>query len=54
MRNFLPEDLTINSWEQIQSYFEDLKQREIHSVADLKTWLKDRSELDAVLSEDMA
>ena len=54
MRNFLPKDLTINSWEQIQSYFEDLKEREIHSVAALKTWMQDRSELDAVLSEDMA
>ena len=26
MRNFLPEDLTITSWAQIQIYFEDLKQ----------------------------
>ena len=54
MRTFLPEDLTISSWAQIQNYFEDLKQREIHAPEDLKTWLKDRSELDAVLSEDMA
>ena len=54
MRNFLPEDLTITSWEQIQTYFEDLKQREINSVEDLKKWLQDRSELEAVLEEDMA
>ena len=54
MRNFLPEDLTITSWEQIQRYFEDLKQREINSVEDLKKWLQDRSELEAVLEEDMA
>jgi len=54
MRNFLPEDLSITSWEQIQTYFEDLKQREINSVEDLKKWLQDRSELEAVLEEDMA
>lgn len=54
MRNFLPEDLSITSWEQIQTYFEDLKQRELHSVEDLKKWMQDRSELEAVLEEDMA
>jgi len=54
MRNFLPEDLTITSWEQIQTYFEDLKLRELNSVGDLKKWMQDRSELEAVLEEDMA
>ena len=54
MRNFLPEDLTITSWEQIQTYFEDLKLRELNSVGALKKWMQDRSELEAVLEEDMA
>ena len=54
MRFFLPEDLTITSWEQIQTFFEDLKQRELKSVEDLRKWLQDRSELEAVLEEDMA
>ena len=54
MRNFLPEDLTITSWAQIQTYFEDLKLRTLNSAVDLKKWMQDRSELEAVLEENMA
>ena len=54
MRNFLPKDLTITSWDKIQIYFEDLKHRDISSVEELKKWILDRSELEAVLEEDMA
>ena len=54
MRNFLPQDLSITSWEQIQTYFEDLKNRTIGSASDLTKWMQDRSELEAVLEEDMA
>lgn len=53
-RIFLPENLVIDSWEKLSSYFEDLKNREINSVQELEKWLKDRSELEAVLEEDMA
>lgn len=53
-RIFLPENLVIDSWEKLNSYFEDLKSREINSVKELEKWLKDRSELEAVLEEDMA
>lgn len=53
-RIFLPENLVIDSWEKLNSYFEDLKNREINSVKELEKWLKDRSELEAVLEEDMA
>ncbi|MBE7441865.1 MAG: M3 family oligoendopeptidase [Flavobacteriales bacterium] len=53
-RIFLPENLVIDSWEKLSSYFEDLKNREINSVKELEKWLKDRSELEAVLEEDMA
>ena len=54
MRTFLPEDLSIKNWAQIEIYFEDLNTREIHSVEDLKKWMQDRSELEAVLEENMA
>ncbi len=54
LRTFLPQEITIDSWAKIEKYFIDLKDRSIHSVADLKKWLHDRSELEAVLSEDMA
>lgn len=54
IRKFLPNNFEINSWETLQPYFEDLKNREINSLADLEKWLRDRSELEAVLEEDMA
>jgi oligoendopeptidase F len=53
-RTFLSEGLVIDSWETIKSYFVDLNEREINSSEDLAKWLKDRSELDAVLEEDAA
>lgn len=53
-RAFLPEFFVIDSWEKLLPYFENLKSREIHSVENLEQWLKDKSELEAVLEEDLA
>lgn len=53
-RTFLPDNLVIDSWEKIAPYFEDLKTRTINNVTELEKWLKDRSELEAVLEEDVA
>ncbi len=54
IRKFLPQDLIIDSWAKIEPYFVDLKNRTISSVNELEKWLVDRSELEAVLSEDFA
>jgi oligoendopeptidase F len=51
-RSFLPEDFTLTTWDALQPYFEDLKNRELDTKADLEKWLKDVSELEAVISED--
>src|SRR5689334_20521362 len=51
-REFLPEDFTITTWEKLEPYLKELEEREINSVADLEHWLKDSSELEAVISED--
>ncbi|MBL7719275.1 MAG: M3 family oligoendopeptidase [Flavipsychrobacter sp.] len=51
-RTFLPEDFTLTTWEALQPYFEDLKNRAINSREELDHWLKDVSELEAVISED--
>ncbi len=53
-RKFLPEDFTVNAWGDIETYFKDLLERTIASKEDLRQWFQDRSELEAVLSEDMA
>ncbi|MCB0402154.1 MAG: M3 family oligoendopeptidase [Flavobacteriales bacterium] len=52
-RTFVSNELEINSWEALKPYFEDLKNRPVNSVGELEQWMLDRSELDAVLEEDM-
>ncbi|MBL7723497.1 MAG: M3 family oligoendopeptidase [Chitinophagaceae bacterium] len=51
-RRFLPADFSITDWESLEPYFKNLEEREISSVADLEKWLKDASEIEAVISED--
>ena len=51
-RHFLPADFAIKDWESLEPYFKDLEERKINSLADLEQWLKDVSELEAVISED--
>ena len=52
-RYFVDENLVVDKWETIEPYFKDLEEREINSKATLEQWLKDMSELEAVISEDM-
>ena len=53
-RKFVNEDLVIDSWKKIEPYFENLLNRKIQSADELERWMLDRSELAAVLEEDMA
>ena len=53
-RRFLPNKLKVSSWDVLSPYFNQLLEREINSKTDLENWLKDRSELEAFISEDMA
>ncbi len=52
-RNFLPEDFSITSWEKLKPYYDELLERELSGVKDLEQWMKDRSELESVISEEM-
>ena len=51
-RNYLPEDLAITNWESVESYFKELLERPIHSKEELENWLKNMSELEAMLNEE--
>ena len=51
-RHFLPKDLAVDKWETIEPYFKELLEREISSKESLEKWLKDISELEAVINED--
>ena len=51
-RHFLPEDFTLRDWETTEPYFQNLADRVLDSREALEKWLKDVSELEAVVSED--
>ncbi len=54
VRSFLPENFVITDWNSISSYFEELVERPLLCSADMEKWLKDMSELEAVISEDVS
>ncbi|MNJ92109.1 Oligoendopeptidase F, plasmid [compost metagenome] len=54
MRKFVSPDFTCESWKSVESYLTDLQNRDISSKESFKKWLSDKSELEAVLEENMA
>lgn len=52
-RKYIPAQLEIK-WETLEPFYKELSSRPINSVEELQHWLKDRSELEAVLEEDFA
>ena len=53
-RKFLPNKLKVTSWDVLAPFFKQLLDREINNIEELENWLKDRSELEAFVSEDLA
>jgi oligoendopeptidase F len=51
-RHFVPENFAITTWEELEPYFKNLSERNIDTRDKLEQWLKDMSELEAVVSED--
>ncbi|MEP6616952.1 MAG: M3 family oligoendopeptidase [Ginsengibacter sp.] len=52
-RHFIPADFVITTWDHLEPYFKNLLERKINSEMELEEWLKDMSELEAVVSEDV-
>ena len=52
LRKYLPENLVVSDWETIEPYFKELLERAINSKDELEKWLKDMSELEAMLNEE--
>ena len=48
IREFVPKNLIIDSWEKIQTLFDNLLERKINNVNELEKWMSNRSELAAV------
>ncbi len=53
-RKFLPEEFALTTWKELKPYFDDLLARPINTMSELKRWFEDRSELESVVSEDLA
>ncbi len=51
-RNFVPAAFTVTNWESLEPFFKDLLERNIDKKEDFEQWLKDQSELEALVSED--
>ncbi len=51
-RHFLPDFFRVTDWQTLEPYFKNLLDRQITSRADLEQWLRDSSELEAIVSED--
>lgn len=51
-RHFIPDNFSITDWASLEPFFKNLTERELYSSADLEQWMKDISELEAVVSED--
>jgi len=48
----VPADFVVTNWEGLEPFFKDLTERPIESAEDLEQWMKDMSEIEAVVSED--
>ena len=53
-RHYLPEDFLVTNWAALEPFFQELQTRAVADAAGLERWLLDRSELESVLSEDLA
>lgn len=51
-RHFVPVDFKVNDWNSLEPFFKDLVERPIASRTDLEQWLREMSEVEAVVSED--
>ena len=54
MRTFISPQLKINTWDDLKPYFENLLERSLSTLESFQQWLRDRSELESVISEDLA
>ena len=51
-RQFVPRDFAVTNWESLDPFFKKLLNRPLNSASDLEQWLKDMSEMEAIVSED--
>ena len=52
-RTFIKESFVVTTWGELKPYFDELLAKNLHSMQDLKDWLRDRSELESAIGEDL-
>lgn len=52
-RHYLPESFIVSDWSGLEPYFKELEERKIDTKEELEKWLKDMSELEAAISEEI-
>ena len=52
-RSYVPKDFSVTDWNSLEPFFKELVERPINSGRDLEKWMKDMSEVEAVVSEDI-
>jgi oligoendopeptidase F len=51
-RHFVPANFVLTDWQSLEPFFKELLDRNIDTPGALEQWMKDQSELEAVVSED--
>jgi len=51
-RHFVPVNFQVKDWDSLEPYFKELLLRPIGTSEELQQWLRDQSELEAVVNED--
>ena len=51
-RHFVPKNFTLTNWESLEPFFKNLLERTIDTKEQIEQWLKDQSELEALINED--
>ena len=54
IRVFLSDDFVLNNWADIEPFYADLFNRDLSTLSAFQKWLRDKSELDAFLEENLA
>ncbi len=53
-QHFISDNIDLSSWNEVLPFYEKLLNRSIHSLEELKQWMKDRDELESAISEHKA
>lgn len=53
-RSFVSDDFQIEKWEDVEQYITDLVERPLDTLMQFEQWLSDKSELEAILEENLA